>query len=200
MCFYPGGFSGGNAQERYLETSSTQAAFSLSAAVHRVAVAPTGPGGIILAAAPHHRIISMGRERGLRFTPFGKGADTATFSYKLWLAKFELNSKGAPAFAQLRLAVTGAVALSSGLVRPTDSALLNASELRGDVISGTADAAWTSFNDANGGSLEIGLHTPNNNLDDAVLTIPDIFDHDGVLMEMDLTGATEANWLFERTR
>lgn len=197
MGTYPGGFKGGNAQERYLEASSTQGAFSLGSTVLRKAMAA---GNRHLDGAAHHRVYEMGQERGLRATPFGKGADNATFDYRLWLVKYELSAAGQPAFAQLRLAASGTATLSSSLVRPTGSALLAASEIRADGLTVGTHDGWDKANSANGGSLAIAAHSPADNLGDAFLTVPDIFDHDGVLFEMDLTGATEANWLIERTR
>lgn len=199
MGFYPGGSSGSGPQKRYLTNSSTQAAFSLHSAVQRVALA-SGTDGLIISGSDHHRIITMTQQRGLRLTPFGKGADTATFDWKLWLAQFEFNSSGKPAFAQLRLAVSGSVALASALSRPTNSALFAASEIRGDVLTFTVQDAWTQINNANGGLLAPKAHSPNDDKGDAFLVIPDVYDHDGVLLEMDLTGATEANWVYELTR
>lgn len=197
MGTYPGGIKGGNAQERYLEASSTQGAFSLGSSVLRKAMAAGEP---TLSGAAHHRIFELGMERGFRATPFGKGADNSTFDYRLWLVKYELAANGRPAFAQLRLAASGTATLSASLVRPTGSALLAAGEIRADGLTVGSQDAWDKANTANGGALAISAHSPADNLGDAFLTVPDIFDHDGVLIEMDLTGATEANWLLERTR
>lgn len=195
------GYKGLGPVQRYLTTNSTQASFSLhSTPAHKVA-ALTGPDGLTLSSGAHHRVIEINKARGVRLTPFGKGADNATFDYKVWLVEYLVNrSKNQVEAAILRLWATGTATLSSALTPASGSTNLNTNEIRGDGVTITGAGVYTAINTANGGSLSVQAYAPADDINDAVVVIPDIFDADGVLIEMDLTGATEANWLYRLTR
>ena len=198
-----GGISGGSAQRRYLTANSTQAAFSLHSAVARVAIARTGPDGITLSSGAHHAVIAMGKERGLRFTGFGKrSADNAVINYKAWLVKYLPKADAiTPESALLRLFASGTFTLSDALVRPSNSTLILANEVRADGCTIAVAGVHATINTANGGSLALGAYNPGDDLNDAFGVIPDVFDHDGVVFEMTLgANCTEANMLYERTR
>lgn len=204
-----GGFRGGNGQKRYLTTSSTQSGgFVLVAGRYAIQSVGDGlclsggPGGV---ATTNHVIIEMTVERALRLQFFGN-ADNATFSARIWVVKYEDNPGKSPAFCSIRF--WGEVAVTCGSsTGATGATIVTTTEFIADTLGvwGYSTIATTPkgpnelINTANGGTLSGQVFSPANNTE-AILTLPEFFDHDGVVIEFNRGTAASCNALYERTR
>lgn len=211
-----GGYRGGGGQQLYLATNSTQASGELVAGRYGLASGSrgrrlaTGPGDV---ATADHEIIELSAHRGLRIKFFGTDGDDETFAYRLWGVKY-LTGNGQPEHAEIRLMGTGTGALGDGVPKPVaanlgaDSQVVPAGAIMADTLTWAQATAGTSpkgpdavIAAANGGTLATTAYSPGNDAEEAMLVVPDVFDYDGVVVEVFTGGsAASVNCLFELTR
>ena len=185
---------------RYLTTSSAQTSFSLQPG----RTAHSGSSGSPFPApAAHHRVEGMGGYRGLILTPFGTGADNATFELKVWRVRRGLGADNRVTDWELSLfgfatcTLGTAVGVAGGVVVAAEKfcdTVVWATAPGARPYLGAGSALETAF-----GPGPAGADSPANHTAGRIL-IPDLFDAWGVLIEFDLTGATAANCLIEQTR
>jgi len=207
-------------QRRYLQTNSPQTGFEITAGrkALNVGFEITATGILQLKGgtwSEHHEMIPLDSYRGIEFEPFGTGADNSTFNYRMWLVVGHFASGTAQEFPKLSqlldiellcfVADTSTVTLSAafgvGAAGSTDSQILTTERI-GDGLTCTlaTDATSpkgpaTAFQNA----YTLGDVTAYSPADDTPsrLIVPDFGCALGVIPEMDLTGATGANWMFK---
>lgn len=193
----------GNDQERYLGTSSTQGSFALAAG--RTTTSPE--------VASTRRLVTLGPAfRGLRLQFFGTGSDNTTFDYRVWIVRKGLNSRpyhtpgAAPGYGDWSLEYFGGgtATLSTAVGAAASNVPVLSSERIADTLTWTVSTTATTPKGP-GASIEASnglgtswVYSPADNTP-AWLSIPDLDGAPYVLIEFDLTGATDANCVFEPT-
>lgn len=202
------GTRAGVGQRKYRATNSTRTAYLVNtAAVMRIA-APTPSGNILCIGGNASLPVwdAGGAFKGLRLTPFGTGANDSTFSYRFYLGWNVLRSDGLVVdHAQVSPMLYGTVTLSSSLVQPSGSTVFGTNDIRADgitlsstAVGSTPKGLYDTYFNAAGAVNDLQVFSPADNLNDAQLVIPDLYDADFWFID-DITGgsATGMNWLVE---
>lgn len=194
---------------RLLATNGTQGAFSLSPG----RVAPSSLTGDLaplwFPGAPAEGI----RYSRAELVAIGTGADNSTFDFKIWLLKGVKTGPLATDWtdAYLKLLGAGTATLStltgaSGSIvsstseRYADTLTLNIASESGAGTVASPAGAGRKLLDARGAiDPQVYVH-PTANTEPARIIIGNLCDADGLIIEVDLTGATAFNWLVELSR
>jgi hypothetical protein len=202
------GTRAGVGQRRYRKDNSTRTSYIVNVAAPMRIAAPTDNGGILCingdASVPIWS--ADGPFKGLRLTPFGTGSNNTTFQYRFYLGWNVLRSDGTVDHVQVSPLLFGTATLSSSLTPPSGSTVFQTGDVRADLVTVTGTSATTSpkglydaYFQALGGVILVYSFPPNDNLNDAQIVIPDLYDADFWFID-DITGgsATSMNWLVER--
>jgi hypothetical protein len=202
------GTRAGVGQRRYRAANSTRTSYIVDVATPMRIAAPTANGNVLCingnASVPIWG--ADGPFKGLRLTPFGTGANNTTFQYRFYLGWNVLRSDGTVDHVQVSPMLTGTATLSSSLTPPSGSTVFQTGDVRADLVTVTGTSVTTSpkglydtYFNASGAANDVQAFAPNDNLNDAQIVIPDLYDADFWFID-DITGgsATGMNWLVER--
>lgn len=165
-------------------------------------------------SATGRKIISRGRARGIRFMPWGVGADNDAITYRLWAVWIVRDpSSKLPTAWYLALICAGTFTMSASITAPSQAVLGAPTGTTGAYGCDTATVAmtttgttppgpWTVITTARADSKDApAVYSPAADAGQAELYVPDLFDADGVIMEMQsASGSKKFNSVYELTK
>lgn len=169
----------------------TQAAFVLAA------------GRVLRSSLENYRPIKLGglrgpRHRGVTIVPFGRGADNATFTYRLYgvrgtQLRDSVSAENQGLDVSLLLLLDGTITLST--LTGVATGLITTSDRMADTITPTKSAYLEHLETVFG--QEVTVFSPADNTP-AEIAIPDAFNFSDLVFETALGTATGANALVEK--
>lgn len=187
---------------RLLATSSGQTAFALTAGLTNVGALTAAQAGSIV-RLDEYGAPATNLWRGVEFMFFGKGANNATFDYRLW-------NITNPSANKIKLVLNylgqGTATLSTATACTGDGDLVTTAEFFADTLTfvrsttaTTPDGPMDAIENTYGASFSAQAYSPAADVPGAVI-VPELGRCNAFLVEFDLTGATEANAIFRLTR
>jgi hypothetical protein len=163
-------------------------------------------------SATGRKIIARGRARGVRFLPFGVGANDDAITYRLWAVWVRRNSEGQAVAWFLASICAGTFTVSSSITGPAHATL---GAVSGETTYGcdtatvtmatsatTPAGPWTDMTTARTDAKDLpAVYSPGSNLGQCELYIPDLLDCDGVILEcQSASGSKKFNSVYELTK
>ncbi len=177
-------------REIYRSANSTATSFTLTGGAKTAA--PVDQAAVALP------VVILGEGRGWKIQFFGVGADNTTFSAKLWGVDFTQSVEGGERIpTDYVLTEWGSVAVTLGTEAVVGTAAaVSSTAVYADTLVYTAATACTNAEAAYGLGTTTAYSPADNNT--ACLFVPN-FPFHGLIIDFDLTGATSANAVVQRT-